>query len=346
MQRGIARTSEFLIRAGALDGFRDYVLELGGDPRALFRQAGLPPDVDTRPEVLIPVDGFRRILNSAAEATGVDHFGLDLSQRQSLAKLGAVGYLASHSKTLRHAVRMLGRHLEVHDTASYVLIEESPDICLWRFDQADGSDEPRIQQVELALGLAVKFVRSVLRPDWNPQVVYLQHARPRDAAYYARVLRCPVQFRAPLDGLDVTSDDMDRALVTSDPGLHRVLRNHLALLDTQQRRAITGRVRAVVLEQIGQGAVTLEQAAARLSLSRTSLQRALRSEGKSYQSLLDEIRFALACRYLRGSDTPLAEIALKLGYSESAVFTRAFKRISGQTPSDWRRQNRASGPRS
>lgn len=337
MQRGIVQTSEFQIRAGALDGFRDYVLELGCDPRALFQQAGLPPDVDTRPEVLIPVDGFRRVLNSATEATGVNHFGLDLSQRQSLAKLGAVGYLASHSKTLRHAVRMLGRHLEVHDTASHVLVEDSPGTCLWRFDQADRSDEPRIQQVELALGLAIKFVRTVLRPDWNPQVVYLQHARPRDAAHYARVLRCPVQFRASLDGLDVTSDDMDRALVTSDPGLHRVLRDHLALLDTQLRHPISGRVRAVVLEQLGQQAVTLEQAATRLSLSRTSLQRALRDEGKSFQTLLDETRFALACRYLRDNDTPLAQIALNLGYSESAAFTRAFKRMSGQTPSDWRR---------
>lgn len=336
----MALRGDYLIRSGALEGFRDYVLELGGDPGALLRRAGLSPQALEAPDRLIPIEGFRRVLDLAAETTGVARFGLHLSQRQSLAKLGAVGYLATHAQSLRHAMRGLARHIGVHDAATMLSVEDSGDSCLWRLDQIDSAPAAAVQQVDLALGLAVKFTRSVLRPGWNPQVVYLQHARPRDAGHYARVFRCPVQFGAPLDGLDVARADMDQSLATADPGLYRVLRRHLDLLAAQRRQPASSRVRAVIMAELAGGAVALEQVARRLSMSRTTLQRALRDEGCSFQGLLDEIRLAAACRYLREGDRPLAQIALDLGYSEPAVFTRAFKRMCGRTPSDWRRMMR------
>ena len=326
----------YLIRSGALEGFRDHVQEAGGDADALLARAGLHPRAASVPDMLIPVAGFRQVLELAAEATGIARFGLSLSQRQSLTKLGAVGYLATHAPSLRQALRVLGRHLGKHDTAARVWLEEDADICLLRLDQTDGPDTAPLQQIDLALGLVVKFIRSVLQPEWTPQAVYLRHARPADARLYARVFRCPVQFGAAVDGVDVARGDMDQALSTADAGLYRVMRDYLALVETRQHHPVSGRVRAIILSGIENGAPTLEQVARRLHMSRSALQRALRSEGQSFRALLEETRFALACRLLRNSDLSLAQIALDLGYCEAAVFTRAFRRMAGKTPSAWR----------
>ena len=43
-------------------------------------------------------------------------------------------------------------------------------------------------------------------------------------------------------------------------------------------------------------------------------------------ALLDEVRKAAAGRYLDDSELAISEIAYLLGYSEPAVFHRAFKR--------------------
>jgi len=53
-----------------------------------------------------------------------------------------------------------------------------------------------------------------------------------------------------------------------------------------------------------------------------------------------QLRIERARHYLAGSDTPLAEIALQVGYSDQSHFTTAFKRLTGFTPSQFRKMSR------
>ena len=52
------------------------------------------------------------------------------------------------------------------------------------------------------------------------------------------------------------------------------------------------------------------------------------------------LRIERARRYLVESDTPLAEIALRVGYSDQSHFATAFKRLTGFTPSQFRKASR------
>ena len=48
-------------------------------------------------------------------------------------------------------------------------------------------------------------------------------------------------------------------------------------------------------------------------------------------------RMHVALTYLQGEDTPLGEMARRLGYESEAAFSRAFKKLVGQAPATWRR---------
>ena len=67
-------------------------------------------------------------------------------------------------------------------------------------------------------------------------------------------------------------------------------------------------------------------------MSLRTLSRKLASEGHSFSRILDDLRLALARRYLAESDMPISEIAWLLGYSEVANFTHAFHRWTGTNP--------------
>jgi AraC-like DNA-binding protein len=56
----------------------------------------------------------------------------------------------------------------------------------------------------------------------------------------------------------------------------------------------------------------------------------------SYWELLDELRHEGACAQLRNTDISIKELAFELGYSGSNNFIRAFKRLTGFTPSEYR----------
>ena len=69
-----------------------------------------------------------------------------------------------------------------------------------------------------------------------------------------------------------------------------------------------------------------------------TLQRRLQESGLSYSELVNELRFETAARLLRETDATALEIALEVGYEDPSHFSRAFKRLAGISPREYRRQ--------
>jgi len=84
------------------------------------------------------------------------------------------------------------------------------------------------------------------------------------------------------------------------------------------------------------GQYSADQTAALFGMQRRTLSRRLREEGTTFEALLAEIRYETARQLLTDTRMPMHNIAEAIGYAEVSVFTRAFKRWSGTTPSVWR----------
>ena len=80
----------------------------------------------------------------------------------------------------------------------------------------------------------------------------------------------------------------------------------------------------------------LQSAARALGMSVRTLQRRLSEEATSYQDLVDAVRSEIAITAVRETDRPLSEIAASIGYSDLRPFLRAFRRWTGQTPTQVR----------
>jgi len=89
----------------------------------------------------------------------------------------------------------------------------------------------------------------------------------------------------------------------------------------------------------GPGSPSADHIAARLHMSRRTLARRLEQEGTTFKALLDELRRDLAMRWLVTEDLGVAELGHRLGFCEPAAFHRAFKRWSGKTPGQYRRDH-------
>jgi AraC-like DNA-binding protein len=69
-----------------------------------------------------------------------------------------------------------------------------------------------------------------------------------------------------------------------------------------------------------------------------TLHRHLAIEHTSYRALAKETREALATELLGTTGLTVAEVADRLGYSEVAAFSRAFKLWTGASPKTYRRR--------
>jgi AraC-like DNA-binding protein len=86
-----------------------------------------------------------------------------------------------------------------------------------------------------------------------------------------------------------------------------------------------------------EGFRSLEDIAQQIGVSPRTLKRRLADGGTSYSELLDEQRQERALLLLRDESLSREQIAERLGYSDAANFTRAFRRWTGKTPGMVRR---------
>jgi AraC-like DNA-binding protein len=94
------------------------------------------------------------------------------------------------------------------------------------------------------------------------------------------------------------------------------------------------------------GAIGIDSVARALGCSRQTLYRRLKAEGITFAQLLDGLRRRLALRFVREEGLSVKEAAWRLGFSEPAAFSRAFKRWTGQTPRAVNPDRRSRSPHS
>jgi AraC family transcriptional regulator len=87
--------------------------------------------------------------------------------------------------------------------------------------------------------------------------------------------------------------------------------------------------------------VSLAALASDAGLSRFHFCRAFKeSTGLSPHAWLRQYRLEQATNMLRGTDESVVSIAAALGYSSQTAFAAAFRKLTGETPSEWRRRAR------
>jgi len=87
--------------------------------------------------------------------------------------------------------------------------------------------------------------------------------------------------------------------------------------------------------------VSLAALASEAGLSRFHFCRAFKeSTGLSPHAWLRQHRLEQAMNMLRDSDESIVSVAAALGYASQTAFAAAFRKLTGETPSDWRRRMR------
>ncbi len=98
-------------------------------------------------------------------------------------------------------------------------------------------------------------------------------------------------------------------------------------------------LKQVLPAYLREGTPSIALAAEMASTSVRSLQRELSKYKLTYLELLAQIRFEMASRLLKDKNTQIQEIAYILGYNDASHFARAFRRIAGISPSEYRKSN-------
>jgi AraC-like DNA-binding protein len=176
-----------------------------------------------------------------------------------------------------------------------------------------------------------------------PKMVQFTHQPVSDIEALDKYFGCPVIFGAETSAIVFPKERMDVPNKLGDESIWRFFSGHLAEQFPEPGHEHWDRqVRMRVAEMLSDGVPSLNDVADQLGLGSRTLQRRLSDVGKSYQSLVEEVRRELALQLVAVPRYSFSEIAFLTGFSEQSSFTRAFKRWSGETPRAYRTANAPS----
>ncbi|MEQ8567906.1 MAG: helix-turn-helix domain-containing protein [Deltaproteobacteria bacterium] len=134
-----------------------------------------------------------------------------------------------------------------------------------------------------------------------------------------------------------------RARPRTEPRLFAYIEAHLQnAVDALTRSDELVEIRDAVAKNVAIQEYGAKALASRLRLSLRALQREVSRHGTTVRALLDEARCAQAKRLLQDRRLSVDEIAFVLSYSDERAFRRAFKRMTGESPAQFRRRQSLS----
>jgi len=325
-----------LIRSALLVKFSEIAPTLGVDPERMIHHVGADLSCIGSPDLHVPEPWLARVLESTERAASCPSVGLLIAEGWRLSDFGPISLLLQYQPTLRHALGQLETYRHLISESVAVHIEEVGDIAIVHQQLITERPNPGRQPVELSLGALLSLMKCMLGGGWKPRSVHFSHAAPTKLQIHHRLFGARVEFGCEFNGIMLDRQDLDRPNPLGDVNLARYAREFLDRTPLGRQVSTASNVRRAVHQLLPQGRSNIEQVGQRLGMSSRTLQRRLEQDGEEFSSLVNEVRRALACRYLADHRYPVSQVAILLGFSEVSTFSRWFSAQFGKPPTRWR----------
>ncbi len=318
--------------------FIDWAVARGADRAALLSRAGLDASVLANPDGRVPVRAYYGALESTAELLRDPLAGLHYMESVGPEALGSIGFLASASATLGDAFAQIFRFLRVLSQGEQFTLELRGEAAHFSCE-AWGLPRPAHAHVAEMYAFDCLALAAHMTGAAVPVLAFeLRHARSGPEAEYLRVFGALPRFESARNAWAIPASVLARPMLHADAELARFLEPQaLALGRALPERTARGDVRGALDARLASGKTSLCDIAAALRVSPRTLQRRLADAGTDLRTLVDDVRRERALSQL-SSGLSTAEVSFLLGFSEPRAFFRAFKRWTGRTPVEWRRE--------
>lgn len=295
-------------------------------------RSGLPAEKPD-PEKYIPLECFIALCEFGAEQAGDDAFGAKAGVASPIG-LGAVfDYVALAAPTVGDAMQNWQRFQNIPSNAIPVRFEQDQDWAYLGWDISD-SFGPHSQLSDAIIGYGFSRLRYMVADEQVPIKVQLRHSKPKRAEDLVRIFGPEVEFDCDADRIGLPVSALARKPRTGEANLLRIVEQTAVVV--LKRRASKNdqvfQIRNHISTALKNGNASIDVVAREMGMSRRALQRLLELAGTNYRQLTEDVRRALAERYLKEASLSISDIAFLLGYSDLSAFSRAAKGWFGVPP--------------
>jgi len=314
----------------------ELVARWGVEAGEMLEGLSLTRESLTNPAARVSLETMTTLVKRGAELTGEPGLAFFAGLEMRLSSHGYLGFAAMTAGTVRQAIELAMRFVPTRTTAlAFHLHVEGETASLVVEERAPLGGSREFILIALLIGIA-RIGAAITKKELAGEAD-LMFDEPPYFARFAHLAPGRVRFGRPSNRLVFAASVLDLPLDMADPVAMQLAREQcereMQALGRDDRTV--ARVRELL--PLSEGFRSLEEIAQQMGVSPRTLKRRLADQDTSYSALLDELRQERALLLLRDESLSREQIAERLGYSDAANFTRAFRRWTGKTPGSVRK---------
>lgn len=316
----------------------EVVSRFGISEQTLFAPFNFTSEQLADPAVRISLPKANELFKHALTLTGESSLGYQLGTQMRISIHGFIGYAIMSASNVTEALMLASRFIHIRVPFMHLHFSTMQPKARIQLICDDLDLEPLRQEVLIALTVGILTMGKAITGQDLFANIECDFPEPPGFEKYSKLINATIKFNQPHLVAYFDKSYLGLPLANADPLASQIAINQCEaeLSAIGERKRVAMRVRDLIMQST-ERYPSIETIAELLHMSDRTLKRQLAAEGTSYSNVVDELRYRHAVSLLSRSDFSLEQISDELGYSDVGNFTRAFKRWTGRTPGNWRK---------
>jgi AraC-like DNA-binding protein len=317
-----------------------HARSIGLNVQEILDETGIPVELSEAENLLIDNELLTNLVKKIWSETNNETFGFDPNpMRIGTWALACEFMLAADTlgSLLRKGERVLS-HLAPGSAG--LKIQREGDSVVLLPQVYLGESDPDHFLVEFMTVLWHRFPSWAIDERIPLQEAFFSYPEPKHSNLYEELFPCDVRFDQPTCGFKFHESYLHRRITRTLVELEAWLRDSPAdlLYMPGREKSIQAQLKGSLIELTKESTryPAFESLCSDMAMSPQVVRRRLADEGTSYQKIKDAIRCETAQSLLANPENSIIDVAVRTGFSESAAFSRAFKKWTGESPAHYR----------
>ncbi|WP_213072300.1 AraC family transcriptional regulator [Acinetobacter cumulans] len=311
--------------------------KMGLDVNRIYAGVKLPPEP---PDKSIRRDNAiqKHFWAIAEEISGDPDIGLHTGEHFPIFRGEILEYLFLSSETLLDGFIRAFHYQKILTTSMQFELKTEAENSMIK-----GLNYPIRHYLECGICITLNFLHHISDQHFRAKEIWLPYTTGASQEEYQRIWKCPVKLGMPEGQIIFDSHLLSLPSASFEPNL---LKMHEKIAD-QQLKIVEKYDLIYQIEQVMKngllemGNISLALVAQALNINPRTLRADLQLIDTTFENILSHYREKTAKKLLINSQISIEQIVYLLGFSEPSAFSRAFKRWTNESPTQYRQRKLA-----
>ena len=330
----------YMISVSLLYSFFEATKSYGLERGRLLEECGIDEDILSSPDNRFSVQQYDRLFSKAVELSGDSLFGLRLGQMVNIRTGNLATYLVWNCATLREALEKYIEYQKIIGEGIELFLSTQRENAVVTLNVMNNIVDNRYW-FDSILSAVCMAGRELTDAELKLKEVHFKSTEPELHEEYRKVFNCTLKWKMPSYAIIFNKKFLEAPLKQPNKKLMAMFEDEarFTLRKMTGNETYTEKVIKIINNIKFSENLKIEHVAQKIPVNVRTLQMKLKEENSSFQQIVDEMRKQIAVTHLKNKAASIKEISYFLGFSEPAAFQRAFKKWTGKTPGEFRKEN-------